>query len=489
MGKAWRRILPRLRGLRVRLIVLFAVVALASTAGTSALSYRITRNAILQSHQDATLKQFREKISGLAPELIYPPTQETLDQLARSLSTSRGSANAEYRDDQGKTFTSFGFESIPANFQPAELQKTVRESGQLVFQRVSSWNQPYLIMGTSIDTVGDDGYRRRSGVEVYYWEGLQPEQASIDQLGQSLQIATAVALILAILLAALAAHRVLSPVRELGTATRQLAAGRLDTRAAVRGNDELADLARTFNETAGALETSVDELRQMEAGARRFVADVSHELRTPLAAMVAVTDVLDAHAQHLAGDAGSAARLVSAETRNLARLVEDLMEISRFDAKTASLTLDDTGIRSALAETLDRRGWVENVDINVSRELMWRLDPRRFDLIIANLVGNALRHGAPPVQIRAWVKDSSPSSWLCVEVTDCGPGLSDEALAHAFERFYKADSARTRSKGSGLGLSIAYENVALHGGTIHAANRPDGGAVFALRLPQAPEDQ
>ena len=103
----------------------------------------------------------------------------------------------------------------------------------------------------------------------------------------------------------------------------------------MRGGDELAGVAQIFNQTAERLERQVGELRRMEADARRFVADVSHELRTPLAAMTAVTDVLDEEAEQLPGDAGKAARLVSQETQNLAQLVEDLIEISRFDAGTA----------------------------------------------------------------------------------------------------------------------------------------------------------
>lgn len=102
-------------------------------------------------------------------------------------------------------------------------------------------------------------------------------------------------------------------------------------------------------------------------------------------------------------------------------------------------------------------------------------------MIVANLVGNALRHGAPPVTLT--LATDPAGDWLTVEVADRGPGLPPETLAHVFDRFYKADSARTRSEGSGLGTAIALENARLHGGTIEASNAPDGGAVFTLRLP------
>ena len=101
-------------------------------------------------------------------------------------------------------------------------------------------------------------------------------------------------------------------------------------------------------------------------------------------------------------------------------------------------------------------------------------------MVIANLVGNALKHGGAPVTVR--MRTDGPT--LVVEVADSGPGLAPEVLPHIFDRFFKADDARTRSAGSGLGLAITLENVRLHGGTLHAANGPSGGAVFTVELPR-----
>ncbi|HEX6353100.1 MAG TPA: ATP-binding protein [Actinophytocola sp.] len=109
-----------------------------------------------------------------------------------------------------------------------------------------------------------------------------------------------------------------------------------------------------------------------------------------------------------------------------------------------------------------------------------RLDSRRLDVIVANLVGNALRHGAPPVTVRL----RAEPDWITVEVGDRGPGMDDQILPHVFSRFFKADTARARSAGSGLGLAIAWENARLHLGSLVADNRPEGGALFTLRLPR-----
>jgi two-component system sensor histidine kinase MtrB len=160
--------------------------------------------------------------------------------------------------------------------------------------------------------------------------------------------------------------------------------------------------------------------------------------------------------------------------------VNDLIEVTRFDAGSAALALDDVDVAEAVGATLRARGWLTEVAAELTPGVRARLDPRRLDVIVANLVGNALRHGAPPVTVRL----TAEPDWLTVEVTDEGPGLDPEVLPRVFDRFYKADTARSRSEGSGLGLAIAWENAKLHGGTLTAATRPHGGAVFTARLPR-----
>ena len=293
-----------------------------------------------------------------------------------------------------------------------------------------------------------------------------------------------VALLLVVItgLAFAASQRVLLPVRRLAQAAGRMSGGDLSVRIEPRGRDELAGLVASFNEMASVLEYKVGELQRMEARARQFAGDVSHELRTPLTAMTAVTDVLGDNAG-LTGDAAAAARLVRQEIFHLNRLVDDLIEISRFDTGTARLVTDETDIANAVGMCLRARAW-ENVRTAVPAGLTVCLDRRRFDVIIANLVGNAFRHGCPPVTVTVAAQpDSEGTSQLTVAVRDRGPGLPAAAIPHVFDRFYKADTARARSEGSGLGLAIAWENARLHGGHIDARNHPDGGAVFTVMLP------
>ncbi|BAU82948.1 two-component system histidine kinase [Streptomyces laurentii] len=324
---------------------------------------------------------------------------------------------------------------------------------------------------------------------------LNVEDANIEAMVTAARDGALPALLIALVPALIAARGVLRPVRELRRAAHDMGRGRLDARIHAKGSDELAELARTFNQSAAELERSVAELRNAEARARRFASDVSHELRTPLAGMLAVTEVLDEDADTLDSDTARAVRLVSAETGKLAVLVEDLMEISRFDARAAELHADEVDAAELVRKTLQNRHWVGPgagaglgtgpvaasgaVVTELTDGIRARLDPRRFDVVVANLVGNALRHGAAPVTVRVYEEAGA----LVTEVADRGPGIPDDVLPHVFDRFYKGDPARTRSAGSGLGLAITLENVRLHGGTAVAANRPDGGAVFTIRIP------
>ena len=206
---------------------------------------------------------------------------------------------------------------------------------------------------------------------------------------------------------AIAVYRpVVLPVRRLARAAQRMSGGDLSVRVQPQGRDELAQLVTTFNGMASALENKVGELEQMEARSRQFAGDVSHELRTPLTAMTAVVGILHEH-PGLTGDAATAARLVQQEVQHLNRLVEDLIEISRFDAGTAQLVIDETDIANAVSQCLRARGW-SSVRTDVPAGLTARLDRRRFDVILANLVGNALRHGGPPVTVRPGSNQADP---------------------------------------------------------------------------------
>ncbi|MET7397266.1 ATP-binding protein [Dactylosporangium sp. NPDC005572] len=459
-------------GLRVRLLLAFAALGAVTTAVVAGGGYVQARTVILQQAQDAAVLSLTDRITNLFATRGLPAGQAELDEVAALLSDRDDTTIVVY---QGRTSAG----GITLDVLPEGLRSHVGD-GRVAWQRVSWEGRPGLVIGTQLTVARPDAAVEPTGLEIYQVHSLLAEQRSIARLATMAWLTGGFSVALAVLLALLAARGVLRPVRELGTAARRLGEGDLTTRLTVRGSDELADLARTFNTTAETLEQHVGDLRRMEADARRFVADVSHELRTPLAAMAAVTDVLDEEAPQLTGDAGKAARLVSQETQSLTRLVDDLIEVSRFDSGTAALALDAVDVAAAVTATLRARGWSDHIETDLPDGVHARLDPRRLDVILANLVGNALRHGAEPVAVRLRAEPDE----LTLEVADHGPGLAPEVLPRVFDRFYKADTARARSAGSGLGLAIAWENARLHGGTLVAGNAPGGGAVFTLRLPR-----
>ncbi|BFV58916.1 two-component system sensor histidine kinase AfsQ2 [Kitasatospora sp. CMC57] len=468
-----------LRSLRVRLIAVFAVVALTTAVSASGIAYWLNRDAVLKRAQDTALNDFRNSLSRNVSALPLDPGCNQLAYLASQVASSGLSYQVVVVDPRLPDCVA---SSDPARFTvaqvPAKLRGTVNEPREvgpgnpyayhLYWQR-ANLPGPYLVGGTRVVPTGPTAYMFKS---------LENERADLNTLGWSLAIATLLALIGSALIAQAAAATVLRPVKRLGEAARQLGEGHLDTRLEVQGADELAELARTFNQTAESLAEQVAELSAREAQSRRFVADMSHELRTPLTAMTAVTDILEDEAEALDPMIAPAVRLVVSETRRLSDLVENLMEVTRFDAGTAKLVADEVDIADLIMSCIDGRAWYDAVELDAPRGILAVVDPRRLDVVFANLIGNALKHGGSPVRVKVRQIDET----VVVEVSDSGPGIPEDVLPHVFDRFYKADKGRARSEGSGLGLSIAMANAQIHGGSITAANGTTG-AVFTLTLP------
>ncbi|MEU0422876.1 HAMP domain-containing sensor histidine kinase [Streptomyces canus] len=483
----WSRL--RFTSLRLRLVVVFGLVALTAAVSASGIAYWLNREAVLTRAQDAVLRDFQQEMQNRAGALPEDPTQDELQQAAGQMagSSQRFSVLLVAEDANGRTvygnsgaLDGFTLQDVPVSLREAVNEKQKVDSGNkyayhLYWQRTVDHDTPYLVAGTRVIGGGPTGYMLKS---------LEPEAKDLNSLAWSLGIATGLALIGSALLAQAAATTVLKPVHRLGVAARRLGEGKLDTRLSVSGTDELADLSRTFNHAAAALEKRVDDMAARDDASRRFVADMSHELRTPLTAITAVTEILE---EELEAGTGSvdpmiepAVRLVVSETRRLNDLVENLMEVTRFDAGTARLVLDDVDVADQITACIDARAWLDAVELDAERGIHARLDPRRLDVILANLIGNALKHGGSPVRVAV----RAAADEVVIGVRDHGPGIPEDVLPHVFDRFYKASASRPRSEGSGLGLSIARENAHIHGGEITAANSPDGGAVFTLRLPR-----
>ncbi|MFF7633820.1 sensor histidine kinase [Kitasatospora sp. NPDC008050] len=489
LSRTLRRL--RLSSLRVRLAAVFAVVALTAAVSASGIAYWLNRDAVLKRAQNSALDDFRSSLGRNVSALPQGASCPELTQLANDVASSGLNYNVVVVDDSQPGCAAFSDPQFTLPQVPHALVTTVATprsattaipfSYHLYWQRVNLDGKPYLVGGTKVVP---------TGLTAYMFKSLDNERDDLNTLAWSLAVATLLALVAATLLAQAASSAVLRPVRQLGDAARRLGEGELDVRLEVTGADELADLSRTFNQAVEQLSHQVDELSAREAQSRRFVADMSHELRTPLTAMTAVTDILEDEAESLDPMIEPAVRLVVSETRRLSDLVENLMEVTRFDAGTAKLVADEMDIADLIMSCIDGRAWYDAVEVDAPRGVLAVVDPRRLDVVFANLIGNALKHGGSPVRVKVGQGvGPTGAGEVVVEVSDSGPGIPQDVLPHVFDRFYKADKGRARSEGSGLGLSIAMANAQIHGGTITAANGPHGGAVFTLRLPLVPPER
>ncbi len=217
-------------------------------------------------------------------------------------------------------------------------------------------------------------------------------------------------------------------------------------------------------------------LAAAEAWGRRFTSDVSHELRTPVAALVSEASVLQEHLARMPSDARRAAELLVGDVARLRRLVEDLTNLASLDAGREQVRTETFDLGGLIDGTVRSRGWQGRVQIR-SEDVVVTTDRTRVDRIVANLIANALEHGGGDVAVRIG-RDTGP----VVEVSDAGPGIPPDRLGHVFDRFYRADPARS-GPGSGLGLAIARENARLLGGDVEVRSEPGAGSRFTLRLP------
>jgi two-component system, OmpR family, sensor histidine kinase BaeS len=286
-----------------------------------------------------------------------------------------------------------------------------------------------------------------------------------------------ISLVLALGLAMLLSRRIGQPLRGVASAAALVAQGDFSARAKVVGQDELGRLAQNFNQMAQALETQ-------EQNRRNLFADIAHELRTPLTAIKARLEALEDGVMPL--DIEAIGRLTG-QTKLLERLVEDLRTLSLADAKALKLELHPTDVQKLCKDTLETfHAQAEQKGIALkllgSENATLLLDAARMQQAIGNLLENALAHTPSDGTVRLELERHL--NHLELRVSDTGTGIPPEALERIFERLYRLESSRNRATGgSGLGLAIVKTIVGLHGGTIHAANRAEGGAVLTIRLP------
>jgi two-component system sensor histidine kinase MtrB len=275
-----------------------------------------------------------------------------------------------------------------------------------------------------------------------------------------------------------AARRVLRPLRGIGDAAHALAAGRLETRVEASDDGDLATIADSFNEMASAMQERIER-------DARFASNVSHELRSPLMTLAASIEVLQNSRDEMPDRAKAALDLMAADIERFRQLVEDLLEISRFDAGVMHLDLEEVRVDEMVMQAVTASTDVD-VTMDIDSDLagvVVKADKRRLSRVIANLLDNASKYGggASRVELRR------EGDAVQIAVEDCGPGVLPEDREAIFHRFNRGSSAGHRRgiDGVGLGLALVAEHIRLHGGEVWVEDRPDGepGARFVIELP------
>jgi two-component system sensor histidine kinase MtrB len=367
---------------------------------------------------------------------------------------------------------------------PADLHHDITE-GWLSYQYETvdpdgNGERPFLAVGTPV-------YTEQSSYELYFLFPLDAEADAAELVRNTLVVAGITLVLLLGVIAWLVTRMVVMPVRLAARTAQRLSAGLLHERMTVRGADDLARLAGSFNLMAESLHQQIVRLEDMSRLQRRFTSDVSHELRTPLTTVRMAADLLHDSREDFPAPAARSAELLQDELNRFEELLGDLLEISRFDAGFAALDTEAVEmapiIESVIGsfDSLAGRCDVELRQHIPAQPVIAEIDARRVQRVLRNLVGNAVEHAEKqPV----CVVMAASATVVSIVVRDRGVGLKEGEEKLVFNRFWRADPSRARQTGgTGLGLSISAEDAKLHNGQLEAMGATGHGAVFRLSLP------
>lgn len=318
-----------------------------------------------------------------------------------------------------------------------------------------------------------------------------------SQQQQLLDVVQSALLFISVLLAAslilvvvFLTRRITDPIRTAADTAQKIAAGLLDERLNVSGEDEVARWAQSFNSMTATLEKQIKRLEELSVVQQRFVSDVSHELRTPVTTVRLAADLLHAKRAEFPPEMARAAELLQGELDRFEVMLADLLEISRMDAGASPIQVANYKVSELVQRVLDSVAPVAQaatIKISVSAQvsdLEIEMDSRRIERALRNLVMNSIKHsGTKNIEITI----SATEDDCEISVSDFGIGLTEEQKAQVFQRFWRADPSRSRDHGgSGLGLSIALEDVKQHDGEISVTNNPAGAGIrFTIKLPRS----
>ena len=460
------------RGVRARLagalVLLVAVTAIVLGVGASVfVDARLHQQAL----QDAAA-QARFDLTVTVPGRQLPD-EPTIDEVVRS-----GLTDTFLRRNVDTVIDLGAGESVKSNDALDDLLQRLPPDvparvgrGELSFAWLDVDGRPSLVVG---------GLAPGGDLAIYFVRDVSDIDAAVGQLRAALVIGSIVLVIAALVAARRLARGILSPIEEAGRTAERIERGDLLARVPVTSRDEFGVWADRFNRMTDTLAESIRRLEAAQHQNRRFVADVSHELRTPVTALVAEASIVREHLAELPPESRRAAELLVNDVGRLRDLVEELMELSRFDADAEEVSLERVDL-ARLIESVRAARSPRATFMTPDRKVVIDADPRRLERILGNFLDNAREHaGDADVRIEL---DGKRDDEVVIAVSDRGPGVPEDRLEMIFDRFTKVDPSRSGGS-SGLGLAIAAEHAALMGGYLQAMNREGGGLRLELILPK-----
>jgi two-component system sensor histidine kinase MtrB len=487
VGVAWRRSL-QLRVVVLTLGLSLAVIMVLGFVLTSQITDRILEVKVRAATEE--IERARNTVSGIVGGEETRSLDSSL-QLARNTLTSKsdpaaGGGLAGTFDavlvvpgDGPRAATAAG----PIDEVPKSLRDFVK-AGQVSYQyatvHTEGFSGPALIIGSPTSS-------RVTNLEVYLIFPLSSEENTIALVRGTMVTGGLVLLLLLAGIAVLVSRQVVLPVRSASRIAERFSEGHLTERMPVRGEDDMARLAVSFNDMAESLSRQITQLEEFGNLQRRFTSDVSHELRTPLTTVRMAADLIYDHSEDLDPALRRSAELMVNELDRFETLLNDLLEISRHDAGVAELSVEAVDLRSTVNSALGNVGHLADdagIELLVDMpeaEVIAEVDPRRVERILRNLIANAIDHAERrPVRIRMAADEDT----VAVTVRDYGVGLRPGEEKLVFSRFWRSDPSRVRrSGGTGLGLAISIEDARLHQGRLEAWGEPGKGACFRMTLP------
>ena len=461
-SRRWR---IRPLGLRSRILLTFGLGSLALSLFLALATFNFTRSNLVDERTSSAIDQTYADASRLAVDLRSNPTniQTVLERLGadRPLVYYRG------------TWTG-NDARFSSSVIPPSLLNAVLKNRQPTTMRIEVDDELVLAVGVPIDSV-DAAY--------FEFPSVDDVRSTLNSVNLALILAAGITTLLGIIHGAIAASRADRPMTAASQAAQAIAGGRLDTRLEETEDPDLAVLTSSFNDMASALQLRVER-------DTRFTSDVSHELRSPLMTLAASVEVMQARREEMPERAQVALDLLVADVARFQGLVEDLLEISRFDAGGIRLNVDELLVGEfvrqavAISSAPDTRILVAEI----AEEMLIKGDRRRLARVVANLIDNGKAYGGGELEISVFVPDDEdPPSQIWITVEDHGPGVPSDERDLIFERFARGSIAgrRSGSEGAGLGLALVDEHIKLHRGRVWVEDRLDGldGACFIIELP------